>query len=231
MFGHQLMLPVPDIDHTKYMLILGANPLESNGSIMSAPNMRERLKSIQRRNGKIVVLDPRRTKTAKLANEHIFIRPCTDAYFLFSLLNSILKKVENPVRLADFYVGLDVVKDLAKDFSPDKTASITGVPAGDVYRLADEFIDAGTAVCYGRVGVSTQPFGAQCAWLINLINITTGNFDRTGGAMFTNPAIDFYDPRLGVDRGSFAKWKSRVRGASGVQRRLAGRYLGGRNVE
>lgn len=212
MFGHQLLFPVPDVDHTDFMMILGANPLASNGSLMSAPNIRERLKSIQKRGGQVVVIDPRRTETAGIADEHLFIRPGSDALFLFSILNCILKSEDKTKPLEPFYVGSETVVKLVKEFPPEVTEPMTQIPAEVVHRLAGQFMSARTAVCYGRVGTSTQPFGAICAWLINLINIVTGNFDRTGGAMFTNPAIDLLDPRLGAERGSFNSWQSRVRG-------------------
>ena len=212
MFGHQLLLPIPDVDHTEFMLILGANPLASNGSLMSAPDIRGRLKAIQKRSGKVVTMDPRRTETAKLADEHIFIRPGSDALFLFSMLHSILDRHDAASSLDSLYCGLEAVVELARGFPPEVTEPLTSVPAETTHRLADQFSNAGAAVCYGRIGTSTQPFGALCAWLINLINIVSGNFDRRGGAMFTNPAIDVLDPRLGSERGSFGQWTSRVRG-------------------
>ena len=210
MFGHQLLLPIPDIDRTDFMLILGANPLASNGSMMSAPNVRGRLKAIQERGGRIVLIDPRRTETARLADEHHFIRPESDALLLLSILHCLLNRGGNASCLDAPHVGLDTVRELAQDFPPEVTAAVTGVSAAVVHRLAEQLSAAQSAVCYGRVGTSTQLFGALCAWLINLINVVTGNFDSPGGAMFTNPLIDLIDPKLG-ERGSFGRWVSRVR--------------------
>jgi anaerobic selenocysteine-containing dehydrogenase len=212
MLGHQFLLPVPDIDRTDFMLILGANPLVSNGSLMSAPNVRERLKAIQRRGGKVVVMDPRRTETAKIADDHIFIRPGSDALFLFSLLSCLLIKGGNPNNLRVPHEGWETVTELARAFPPEVTEPLTSVPSVVVHRLANQLMAAPTAVCYGRIGTSTQPFGALCAWLINLVNVASGNFDEPGGAMFTSPLIDLIDPRTGAERGSFNRWTSRVRG-------------------
>ncbi|MFT5303597.1 MAG: anaerobic selenocysteine-containing dehydrogenase, partial [Mariniblastus sp.] len=210
MFGHQFLLPIPDIDRTDFMLILGANPLASNGSMMSAPNVRSRLKAIQERGGRIVLIDPRRTETARLADEHHFIRPESDALLLFSILHCVLNRGVDSSCLDAPHVGLEIVRKLAQDFTPEVTAAETGISAAVVRRLSEQLMAAKSAVCYGRVGTSTQRFGALCAWLINLINVVTGNFDSPGGAMFTNPLIDLLDPKLG-EQGGFGRWTSRVR--------------------
>ncbi|MFP2958641.1 molybdopterin-dependent oxidoreductase [Myxococcus sp. 1LA] len=215
MFGHQLMVPIPDIDHTSYMLVLGANPLASNGSLMTAPDIRARLRAIQQRGGRIVVMDPRRTETAAIADAHVFIRPGTDALALLAMLHVAL--VEHAPRLGPldaFTDGLGTVCALARDFSPEQVAPHTGVPAHTLRRIARDFLSARAAVCYGRMGLSTQAFGALCQWLINVLNVVSGNLDRRGGAMFTLPAFDVVGgPRaLAVGRGSFGRWKSRVRG-------------------
>ncbi|WNG28154.1 molybdopterin-dependent oxidoreductase [Cystobacter fuscus] len=214
MFGHQLLIPIPDIDRTRFMLILGANPLASNGSLMTAPGVRGRLKAIQQRGGKVVVVDPRRTETARIADEHLFIRPGTDALWLFSLLHVLLGAGPKLGRLADSTDGLVHVKELAREFTPERAAVHTGIPADTTRRIALELAASSSAVCYGRVGVSTQPFGALCQWLINVINVVTGNMDREGGAMFTLPAFDLIKgPRpMTAGRGSMGRFKSRVRG-------------------
>ncbi|TSC22841.1 molybdopterin oxidoreductase family protein [Corallococcus sp. Z5C101001] len=215
MFGHQLLVPIPDIDRTRYMLILGANPLASNGSLMTTPDVRARLRAIQERGGKVVVIDPRRTETAAIADQHVFVRPGTDALALFSLLHLVLEANPHRMgRLAAFVEGLDAVAPLTRDFPPERTAPHTGI-APDVLRgIARDLLAADGAVCYGRIGLSTQPFGSLCQWLINVLNIVTGNLDREGGALFTLPAFDLIGgPRaLGVSRGGHGRWKSRVRG-------------------
>jgi len=213
MFGHQLLVPVPDIDRTGYLLALGANPLASNGSMMTAPDVRGRLRVIQQRGGRVVVVDPRRTETARIADEHLFIRPGTDALFLFAVLHELLQRPRLE-RLAAFTEGLETVRELAREFTPERAAGPTGIAAESIRRIAREFAEAPTAVCYGRVGTSTQAFGGLCQWLINVINAVSGNLDREGGALFTLPAFDIVGgPRaLAVSRGGFARTKSRVRG-------------------
>lgn len=213
MFGHQLLVPIPDLDRTGYLLALGANPLASNGSMMTAPDVRARLRGIQQRGGRVVVVDPRRTETARIADEHLFIRPGTDALFLFAVLHELLQRPRLE-RLGAFTDGLETVRELAREFTPERAAGPTGVPSETIRRIAREFAEAPAAVCYGRVGTSTQEFGGLCQWLINIINVVSGNLDREGGAMFTRPAFDFVGgPKaLSSGRGGFARWKSRVRG-------------------
>lgn len=213
LYGHQLMLPIPDIDRTDFLLIVGGNPVVSNGSLMSAPDVADRLKEIRQRGGKVIVVDPRRTETAAIADEHFFIRPGTDVYFLLGMLNTLL--VENRVqmgRLAEFTDNLEQLRPLVESYSAEVVADVTGIPAEAIRRLARDFAAAPSAVCYGRMGVSVQEFGATVQWLIQVFNIVTGNLDRPGGAMFTLPAFDAVDltGRMGR-KGHFGKWRSRVR--------------------
>jgi anaerobic selenocysteine-containing dehydrogenase len=211
MFGHSFVLPVPDIDRTDYMLILGGNPIASNGSMMTVPDVAHRLKAIQERGGKVIVIDPRHTETAEKASEHHFIKPGTDAFFLLAMIYTIFKdKSVNLGKLSEFTDGIAQVRKVANDFSPQKVAPLVGIPAADIRRIARDFVAANSAVCYGRVGVSTQAFGGVCQWLINVINIITGNFDKAGGAMFTSPAFDILAQAKHDTR--FNRWQSRVRG-------------------
>ncbi len=214
MFGHQLLLPVPDIDRSDYFLILGANPLVSNGSMMTAGGIEARLKALRQRGGKVVVVDPRRTETARKADAHYFIRPGTDVLLLLALLHTLFnERFIQPGRLDKFLNGLEEVESLASDFPAEKVAPATGISAEDIRGLARDFAAARSAVCYGRFGVSTQPFGALCQWLINVLNAVTGNLDRPGGAMFTLPAVDIVKQTAKQGRrGSLGRWKSRVRG-------------------
>ncbi|HEX8143823.1 MAG TPA: molybdopterin-dependent oxidoreductase [Pyrinomonadaceae bacterium] len=213
MFGHQLLLPVPDLDRTRLFLILGANPAVSNGSMMTAPGMSRRLQEIRQRGGKVVVIDPRFTETARLADRHLFIRPGTDVLLLLALLHVVFDEALTRLdRLAAFTNGVDIIGNLVAEYPPEKVASITGIDASQIRLLAREFASSESAVCYGRIGVSTQEFGAVCQWLINVLNIVTGNLDRPGGAMFTRPAFDpLAAPESFAPRGSFARWHSRVR--------------------
>lgn len=211
MLGHPLLMPIPDIDRTDYFLIFGANPLASNGSLMTAPDIINRLEAIKNRGGKIVLVDPRRTETARVANEHHFIRPAGDVYFLLAVVHTLF--AENLVdlgRLAEFTDGAEKLAEIARPFSPEKAADLTGIAAADIRRIASEFASAKSAVCYGRMGVSVQKFGTLCHWLINAINVLTGNFDRAGGAMFTAPAFDLL--QKAKPENIFGRWQSRVRG-------------------
>ena len=195
LFGHMLRIPVPDVNRTQYMLIIGGNPLASNGSIMTAPNMRQKLKNIKARNGKVVVIDPRRTETADIASEHHFIRPATDVLLLLAMLNEIYvqgyaKKAQINNRAVALAQEIERLADFAKDYSAEAVASITGMTAIEIKRLVKEFCEAESSVCYGRMGVSVQEFGLLCQYLIMVINIVTGRLDEIGGLMFPNPAVD-----------------------------------------
>jgi len=207
LYGHQLMVPVADIDRTSYLLMLGANPLASNGSMMTAPGFARRLKAVQARGGKVVVIDPRRTETASVADEHHFIRPGADAAFLLALLHQVL--ADGVPELASYVDGLEQVREAVAEWTPERAAPVTGIDADVIRTIARELAAADRAAVYGRVGVSTQRFGAVCQWAIQVLNIVTGNLDKPGGVMFPRPAVDILR-RLG--RGHIGRWKSRVRG-------------------
>jgi len=210
MYGHMLLLPVPDIDRTRHLLVLGANPVVSNGSMMTAPGFKKRLEELKKRGGRLVVIDPRRTETASIADRHHFIRPGSDALLLMALLHVILGEgLEAPGPLAGICDSLERVRSLAEYFSPERVAPLTGIEREEICRIAREFAAAPSAVCYGRMGLSTQAFGGLCQWLINVLNIVTGNLDRPGGAMFTRPAVDLL---TGTGRGHLGRRTSRVRG-------------------
>lgn len=208
MYGHGLLLPIPDIDHTDFMLILGGNPLASNGSIMTVPDVEKRLKAIQARGGKVVVVDPRRSETAAMADQHLFIRPGGDVALLFGLLNSIFdagltRDSHLPVD------GLAEVRQAISRFTAEAMSPLCAIPAAQIRQLAQDFASADKAVCYGRMGVSTQAFGTLCHWLLQLLNLVTGNLDRVGGALCTQPAVDLVAATSG---GHFNVWQSRVSG-------------------
>jgi anaerobic selenocysteine-containing dehydrogenase len=214
MFGHQLLLPVPDVDRTQFLLMLGANPLASNGSLMTAPGFRRRLLELKRRGGRLVVVDPRRTETAALADRHLFIRPGADALLLMALVRTLYEEaLLRPDRLAEFTDGVEALRAASQPFAPERVAARVGIPAPEIRELAREFARSPSAAAYGRVGVSTQEFGGLCCWLLNALNVLTGNLDRPGGAMFPRPAVDIVAlaARIG-QRGHFDKGRSRVRG-------------------
>lgn len=222
MFGHLAMVPVPDVDRTDHFLILGANPLVSNGSLMTAPDMKRRLRAIRDRGGRVVVIDPRRTETAEAADEHVFVRPGTDALLVLAMLHVLFEEGSvAPGRLGDRIDGLEVLERTVRAFAPRKVEARTGVDAATIARLARDFAQARKAVAYGRVGMCTQEHGTTSAWLLNALNALTGRLDAIGGAMFTTPAIDPMHALVhaGMSRG-YDRWRSRVRGLP----ELAGEY-------
>ncbi|MFT4762314.1 MAG: anaerobic selenocysteine-containing dehydrogenase [Paraglaciecola sp.] len=213
MLGHVLLTPIPDIDRTDFMLIIGANPLVSNGSMMTCPDFAKRLKAIQKRGGKFIVIDPRRTETAEKADEHIFIKPGRDALLLLGLIHTIFaEKLVDLRHLKDVIDGLEIIENAVKNYSPEKVEKPLGIANEKIRELAREMATANSAVCYARMGASTQIFGGICQWLSNVLNILTGNFDREGGAMFTLPAFDHVGMTTMQGKGgSFGRRRSRVR--------------------
>ena len=216
MFGHFALMPVPDVDRTDHMLIIGGNPAVSNGSIMTAPGIRDRLKAIRARGGTVVVIDPRRTETARHASEHVQVRPGGDPYLLLGMLHVLFAEgLVHLGRLGSRCDGLDQLRGLAERWSPEVAAPHAGVDPEQIARLAREFAAARRAVAYGRVGVCQQVTGTVTHWLINALNIVTGNFDQPGGAMFTTPAVDILPlTQLGVDQDPTAR-RQRVSGLPG----------------
>ncbi|MBU3071450.1 molybdopterin-dependent oxidoreductase [Aestuariicella sp. G3-2] len=212
MYGHQALIPIPDIDRTQYMLIIGGNPLASNGSIMTVPDVTKRLKAIQRRGGKFVVVDPRRTETAAIADEHHFIRPGSDAFLLMAIINTLFE--ENLVttgHLTPVLDGLEAVRQSAEGFTAEMASEQTGIAANSIRQMARDMAAADGAVCYGRMGVSVQSFGSLCQWAIQIINILTGSLDVPGGALVTSPAFGYIKPGES-GAGSFGRRHTRVRG-------------------
>ena len=209
-FGHMLLHPIPDVDRTHYFLMLGANPLASNGSIWTVPDVRQRLKDLKSRGGKLVVVDPRRTETADMANEHLFIRPGSDAAFLLAMIHVLFRDgLVAPGPLSTFTDGLDEVAAAGSGLRPDWAAPLTGIAADDIERIAQELAEAEAGICYGRMGVSTQAYGALCQWAIQVINVATGHLDKPGGSLFTLPAMDQV---VNTNPGGFGRFASRGRG-------------------
>ena len=210
MFGHPLNIPIPDVDRTQHIIMIGANPIASNGSIMSGCGPIERIRAIQGRGGKVVLVDPRRNETAKVVDEHVFIRPSTDVYLLLSMLHLITTNDWIDLKhLEDHINGYSKLKGIAKDYTPEAVEAITGITASTIKALTLEYVLEERAVLYGRMGMSTQEHGGLCHWLITVINIITGHFDKEGGAMFTNPAIDI--KRQKGFKSAHGRWHSRVR--------------------
>jgi len=214
LFGDPMAIPVPDLDRTAYLLMLGANPVESGGSLCTAPDFPGKLKALRKRGGTLVVVDPRRTRTARLADRHLGIRPGTDAYLLFGVVHTLFTE-----GLAARPEGADDVERLSAGFAPERVAEVCGVAAPEIRRLARELAAAPSAAVYARIGTSTAEFGTLTSWLVDVVNILTGNLDRPGGAMFPlaphRPAGP--RPRRGFRLG---RWHSRVRGLPEVNGEL-----------
>ena len=216
MFGAGLSIAIPDIDRTDHMLILGANPLASNGSLMTAPDFRGRLRAIQDRGGRVIVVDPRRSRTAEVADEHHFIRPGRDAHLLAAIVRVLLEEgLADPGTLREHLSGLDELEPALAAFTPEAVASTCGIGAAEIRRIARELAAAERAVVYARIGTTTQEFGTLASWLVDVINAITGNLDREGGAMFPLSAAAQTNSTGEPGRGrgfTLGRWSSRVRG-------------------
>ncbi len=206
-FGAQLSIPVADLERCNHLMILGANPLVSNGSLMTAPGMKRRLREIRERGGRIVVVDPRRTETAEAATEHVFLRPGTDALFLLAMLATVFEEGLARLGAAEGRAhGFEQVERIARQWPAERVAAATGIDAATLRRLAREFASAPSAACYTRIGTCVQEYGTLASWLGDVLNIVTGNLDRPGGMMFPSPAATY------SSKGSYRRWTSRVRG-------------------
>ncbi|MFD5586132.1 molybdopterin oxidoreductase family protein [Streptomyces sp. NPDC127063] len=212
LYGDANLIPVPDLDRTDHLLLLGANPLESNGSLCTAPDFPGRLKALKARGGTLTVIDPRRTRTARLADRHLPIRPGTDALLLAAMAHVLFE--EDLVRLGDLaphVQGVDELRDAVHDFTPEAVAAACDVDAGVIRTLARELAAAESAAVYGRIGSCTVPFGTLGSWLVDVLNILTGNLDRPGGALFPLAATDRAPRPAGPGRGfQLGRWHSRV---------------------
>ena len=217
MFGHPLSIPVPDVDRCMHLLMLGANPLASNGSLLTAPDMRGRLRRLRERGGKLVVVDPRRSRTAGVADEHHFIQPGTDAHLLMALVQVLFAEGLATVD-EELVSGAGEVASLAEPFTPEAVEPVCGIPAAEIRRMARELAAAAPAAVYGRIGTSTQRFGTLASWLVDVLNVLTGNLDRPGGAMFPLAAAGQSNARGGRGGRGLAsgRWQSRVRGLDEV---------------
>tara|TARA_B110000503_G_scaffold63792_1_gene100628 strand:- start:4441 stop:6597 length:2157 start_codon:yes stop_codon:yes gene_type:complete len=213
LYGNGWVFPIPDLDNTDFFVCMGGNPMVSQGSLMSAPDIENRLKALQARGGKIVVIDPRRTETADVANQHLFVRPGTDAFLLMAFVNELFATGRvTPGRLADFTDGIEKLESLSAPYTPERVAAITGVPANRLRQLVDDFCSASAPVLYARIGLCTQQFGTLASWLVDVVNILTGRLDAKGGAMFPRPATAHNDPTMVPPELGYNRWQSKARG-------------------
>lgn len=211
MFGHQFHVPIGDFDHADFVLMLGGNPMASNGSLMTIPDFRGRLKDLKVRDGELVVIDPRRTETALQATEHHFIRPGTDAALLLAMLYTLVdEQLVDLEALPSYLEGVDTAIAALEGFTPEAASASTGIEAGDIRELARRFARAKSGFVYGRMGVSVQAYASVCHWAINMLNLLTGRFDARGGVFLPKAAWD--NSGAGSRPGHFAAWHSRVSG-------------------
>ncbi len=212
LYGHQFLLPVPDIDRTDLLVLVGHNPMASNGSLWTVPDFPARRRELAARGGRLVVIDPRRTETAKVADEHHFVRPGSDAAVLLAVVRELLggdvAELAGPAAYVD---GVDAVRAAVEPFTPELAEQVSGMTADAVRGLARDLAAAPSAAVHGRMGVSTQVHGVVCQWAVQTINALTGNLDRPGGTMFTTPAVDLVGRGV-LGPGGFGTRRSRVRG-------------------
>ncbi|MFJ9539385.1 molybdopterin oxidoreductase family protein [Streptomyces sp. NPDC101225] len=212
LFGDANAIPVPDLDHTGHLLLIGANPLESNGSLCTAADFPGKLKALKARGGTLTVVDPRRTRTAKLADRHIAIRPGTDALLLAAMAHVLFEEeLVDLGELTPHVQDLDELRAAVGEFTPEAVAAACDVEAGVTRTLARELAAAPTAAVYGRIGSCTVPYGTLGSWLVDVLNILTGNLDRPGGALFPQAATDRTPRPAGPSHGfALGRWHSRV---------------------
>ncbi|MEA2626623.1 MAG: hypothetical protein QOD06_2668 [Candidatus Binatota bacterium] len=213
LYGASFAIPVPDLDRTAYLLCVGANPYVSNGSFLTAPNVRERIRGIRSRGGKVVVVDPRRTETARGADEHVAIRPGGDASLLLAMVRHLVASGRvDRVRLRAVSSGWDDVERLLDPFTADRAGRSAGIAPETIERLAIEFVEAPSAVAYSRIGVCNNRHGTLASFATDLLNLVAGRLGEVGGAMFPSPAIDLVRIVRMVGGDGHARWRTRVRG-------------------
>ena len=213
LYGSAWTFPIPDLDRSDFFVCMGANPLVSQGSLMSAPDAGGRFEALRARGGELVVIDPRRSETAAIADWHLFIRPGTDAFLLFALVNLLFASDRVDLgHLAGRIDGLERLRELAAPFTPEAVAGITGVAPADVRRLCERFCAAERPVIYGRIGLCTQEFGTLASWLVDVVNLLRGRLDAEGGAMFPRPATGQGEDSDSVGQLLRGRWRSKVRG-------------------
>ena len=213
MYGDGLAVPVPDVDRLDYLLMLGANPAVSNGSMMSLGDPRGRFKAIRARGGRIVLVDPRRTESAAWCDEHLFIKPGGDSAFVLGLLHTLFaERLVDREKLALRANGLAELEAIAVRFAPERVAPTIGVAADAIRKIAGDLARQPRAAAYARVGVCQSEFGPLASWLVEALNVVTGHVDVEGGAMFPVPAADYGAVARAILGNHHGRWRSRVRG-------------------
>ena len=220
MFGHWLSIPVPDITRSQFLLVIGANPMASNGSLWTVPDFRGKARALRERGGRLVVIDPRRTETAAVADAHHFIRPGADVFLLAAMVHTLFDEgLVQAGRLTDHVNGTDAVREAVQPFAPERVAARCAIPAATIRGLARELAAAERGCVYARIGTCTQRYGTLCSWLVDVLNVLTGKLDEPGGAMFPLAAAFAQNTQGTQGRGrgiTVGRWKSRVSGAPEV---------------
>jgi anaerobic selenocysteine-containing dehydrogenase len=220
MYGGMWDIPAPDLQRTDYFLVLGANPQASQGSLLACPDVLGEIDKIRERGGRTVVVDPRRTGTADRADEWIPIVPGTDAAMLLAIVHVLFADgLVDLGDVADLVTGVDEVEAAARPFTPEAVADACGVPAAKIREIAHDLAAAPSAAIYGRIGLCNQEFGTVATWLVDVVSILSGNFDRPGGTMFGKPiawSLATLPNPMWADGYTFGRWTSRVRGAPEV---------------
>ena len=220
MIGDPWFFPIPDLDRTDFFVCMGGNPLVSQGSLMSGPNAKKRLRDITRRGGRVVVIDPRRSETAEIASEHLFIKPGADAWFLLSVCQVLFAEdLVAPGRLADFTNGIERMREIAAPYTPESVAEVTGIEPAATRRLARDF-SAARGAWYGRIGLCTQEFGTLSSWLVYVVNVLCGRLDAEGGMLFPRPATGRSEPGRPVEPFAFGRYQTVRRGSPEVDNQL-----------
>ena len=210
LYGSPYVVPIPDLARTDFLLVIGANPLVSHGSVLTAPRIKDQLHAITDRGGRVVVVDPRRSETAR-AFEHVAIDPDGDAWMLLSMLEVIFGEgLEDRDAIERQATGSAKLRRLVAEYPPEATEGRSGVPAREVRRLARDLATAERAAVYGRTGSCLGRHGTLVAFLLDALNLVTGNLDREGGAMFGDPPIDLSRVVDLAGLGTYAKVRSRV---------------------
>lgn len=213
LIGHEWLFPVPDLERTELMICMGANPVVSQGSLLGRPNVKDAMKTIRDRGGKCVVIDPRRTETADAADQHIFIKPGTDAYFLMAFAQVLFDEDKiDLAHLADYVDNVDALREAVSQFTPESTAAVTGVSAAVTRQLVADYTATPKASLYGRIGLCTQEFGLASHWMLMVISILNGKLDQEGGMMFATAPTGGSGPGVDGDVKPYGRWHSKVRG-------------------
>jgi anaerobic selenocysteine-containing dehydrogenase len=218
--GDPWMFPIPDIERTEFFVCMGGNPLISQGSLMSGPNAKKRLTDILKRGGRVVTIDPRRTETADIASQHVFIKPGSDAYFLLSVCQVLFaEKLVDLGRLAEFSDGVEQIRDIAGRYTPEAVAQATGIAPATTRELVREFC-AAKGAWYGRIGLCTQEFGTLASWLVYVVNVLTGRLDAEGGMMFTRPATGRFESGRPAEPFEYGRYTTVARGIPEITAQL-----------